>query len=244
MKSAITLSDVTLCYRKHPAVHHLSGTFLAGQATAIIGPNGAGKSTLMKGLAGLMAPDHGQIEFAPETKLAYLPQRSQVDTDFPISVFEFVTLGLWPKMRNGRLIDELGHETVMQALKTVGLTDFVTRNLDTLSGGQLQRALFARLIVQDANLILLDEPFTAMDTRTTKDLLQLMQGWLSEGRTVVAVLHNMDQVHKYFSQSVLLARELVAWGPTEKINHPQYWQKADSLAEGWLSHAPVCEVRG
>lgn len=244
MKAAITLCDVTLCYRKHPAVHHLSGAFLAGQATAIIGPNGAGKSTLMKGLAGLMAPDHGVIEFAQHTKLAYLPQRSQVDTDFPINVFEFVTLGLWPKTKNSRMVDAASNEIVMQALKTVGLTDFVTRNLDTLSGGQMQRALFARLIVQDASVILLDEPFTAIDARTTKDLLLLMEGWLFEGRTVIAVLHDMNQVQAHFSQSVLLARELVAWGATNEVNSAQHWQKADALAEGWLSHAPICEVVG
>lgn len=239
--NAISVHDLTLCYKKHPAVHHLSGDFLKGQATAIVGPNGAGKSTLMKGLAGLMKADHGRIAFAPTTTVAYLPQRSSVDSDFPISVFDFVALGLWANIKNGRAMSGNDQEVVMHALKTVGLTDFVARNLETLSGGQLQRALFARLIVQDASVILLDEPFTAIDARTTIDLLALMCDWLREGRTVIAVLHDMRQVTTYFSQSVLLARELVAWGGTAEVNSLENWQKADMLAEGWINNAPICE---
>lgn len=242
MNVAIQVNDLTLCYRQHPAIHHLSGVFLAGQATAIIGPNGAGKSTLLKGLAGLMAADHGTIDIAPSATLAYLPQLSQVDRDFPINVFEFAAAGLWAKMGNTRTMNMAGHDCVMAALRTVGLADFVQRNLDTLSGGQMQRVLFARLIVQDANIILLDEPFTAIDARTTADLTLLMRKWLIEQRTVIAVLHDMSQVQSYFSHSVLLAREKVAWGKTAEVLTEANWQKADALAEGWLENAPLCDV--
>jgi zinc/manganese transport system ATP-binding protein len=244
MNAAIQIEDLTLCYRKHPAVHHVTGIFPAGQATAIIGPNGAGKSTLLKGLAGLMTPDHGNIQIAPSATLAYLPQLSQVDRNFPMSVFEFAASGLWAKIGNTQKLDTVGKNTVMAALKTVGLVDFVDRNLDTLSGGQMQRVLFARLIVQDARVILLDEPFTAIDARTTADLILLMRQWLIEKRTVIAVLHDMHQVQAYFSYCVLLARELVAWGKTEEVLTGINWQKADALAEGWLNDAPVCQVEG
>jgi zinc/manganese transport system ATP-binding protein len=242
MTAAIEIADLTLCYRKHPAVHHLTGIFPAGQATAIIGPNGAGKSTLLKGLAGVMRPDHGHIQTDALATIAYLPQLSQVDRNFPISVFDFTAAGLWAKIGNTQKIDTQGRHTVMSALATVGLTDFVARNLDTLSGGQMQRVLFARLIVQNATIILLDEPFTAIDARTTADLILLMQQWVAEKRTVITVLHDMRQVKSYFSQCVLLARELVAWGKTDEVLTEANWQKADALAEGWLNDAPVCQL--
>lgn len=242
MSAVIRLQDVTLCYRKHPAVHHVSGEFLRATATAIVGPNGAGKSTLLKGLAGLMQPDHGRIEIAAGVALAYLPQLSQVDRDFPMTVFEFVASGLWASIGNHKTICADGRQAIMAALTTVGLSDFTHRNLDTLSGGQMQRVLFARLIVQDANVILLDEPFTAIDTRTTGDLVALMCQWQAEGRTVIAVLHDMEQVAAYFSHAVLLARELVAWGETGAVLNETNWQRANMLAEGWLQDAPVCRT--
>jgi zinc/manganese transport system ATP-binding protein len=244
MKSAITLHGLTLCYRQHPAVHHMSGEFLRGKATAIVGPNGAGKSTLLKGIAGLMEKDHGRIDFMPDINMAYLPQLTQLDCDFPMTVFELVLSGFWIKIRNQKGIGYAEKHKALQALEAVGLADFIDRNLDTLSGGQRQRALFARLIVQDANVILLDEPFTAMDERTTRDLTRLMMHWVAEGRTIIAVLHDLAQVQVHFTQCVLLARELVAWGDTASVLTEANWHKANHLAEGWMADAPVCLTEG
>jgi zinc/manganese transport system ATP-binding protein len=195
---------------------------------------------LIKGLAGLMKPDSGKMIIAPDAKIAYLPQLAELDCDFPMTVLDLVLAGLWEENGNFGKVSSSAFARVEQALATVGLAEFTRRNLDTLSGGQRQRALFARLIVQDANIILLDEPFNAMDERTTRDLTHLIHHWVAEGRTVIAVLHDLQQVKAYFSQCVLLAREQIAWGETASVLTPGNWDHANHLAEGWNADAPVC----
>jgi len=128
------------------------------------------------------------------------------------------------------------------AIQTVGLQGFEARPVGTLSSGQFQRVLFARLILQDAQLILLDEPFTALDSRTTTALLALMHQWHQEGRTVVAVLHDDAQALAHFDRTLLLARELVAWGPTADVLTDAHLQRARALAEAWDDQAEVCHV--
>jgi zinc/manganese transport system ATP-binding protein len=128
------------------------------------------------------------------------------------------------------------------AFAAVGLTGFERRGVDEVSGGQLQRALFARVLLQDARLILLDEPFTALDARTTSDLIELISRWPSEGRIVVMVLHDLDMVRKLCPQALLLAREAVAWGPTEEALNPENLLRARRLSEAWSDHAQVCHA--
>jgi zinc/manganese transport system ATP-binding protein len=128
------------------------------------------------------------------------------------------------------------------AIHTVGLQGFEQRAVGTLSSGQLQRALFARMLVQDAQLILLDEPFNAVDAKTTASLLQLVRQWHEEQRTVVAVLHDDAQVRAHFPQTLLLARELVAWGPTAEVLTDANLQRARSMAEAWDDVAEICTV--
>lgn len=240
-RDALTFKDVTLGYHRHPAVHHLSGTLAAGALTAVIGANGSGKSTLMKGITGMLRPMSGSIDVAPGQTIAYLPQQSELDRHFPARVIDLVALGLWN--RRG-LIGRHTHEDrarISEALDTVGLNGFENRALDTLSGGQLQRALFARVLVQDANLILLDEPFNAIDAKTLSDLIDLIARWHDEGRTVIVVVHDLDLVRAHFPQTLLLARRLVAWGDTAKVLAPRNLEKARDFDETWDEHAPWCE---
>ena len=129
-------------------------------------------------------------------------------------------------------------------LVAVGLEDFATRPISALSSGQFQRVLFARILVQDARLILLDEPFNAVDARTTQDLLQLVDRWRQEGRTVVAVLHDQAQVHSHFPQTLLMAREVIAWGDTAEVLTEARLRKASETAAHWLAKAPLCNVDG
>jgi zinc/manganese transport system ATP-binding protein len=240
--AAVTFADLTLGYGGHPAVHHLSGAVARGSLTAIVGANGSGKSTLMKGVAGLLAPLTGRCAVSPGLRTAYLPQQSEVDRGFPARVVDLVSLGLWP--RRGLLGLHRGEDrdAVGRALAAVGLEGFEARAIDSLSGGQMQRALFARVLVQDADLILLDEPFNAVDARTVVDLVALIKRWQSEeGRTVMVVAHDLDLVRAHFPQTLLLARQPVAWGETATVLAENNLLKARQFHEAWDEMAPWCE---
>lgn len=237
----IELCNLTLGYGGHPAVHHLDLCIPSGSLVAVVGPNGAGKSTLLKGLSGELAPLSGSVEGLDRVRPAWLPQTSTLDTSFPVTVREMVAMGLWRQVGAlGRLTAE-HHLRCDRALESVGLSEFARRSLDTLSGGQLQRARFARLLVQDAPVVLLDEPFAAIDQRTTDDLLTLLHRWHAGGRTVIAVLHDLQQVQAHFPRTLLLAREAVAWGPTAEVLTPENWSRALAMREPFDERAEICE---
>ena len=242
MSTALAFEDVTLGYDRHPAVHHLSGEVPAGALLAVVGPNGAGKSTLLKGIVGDLKPISGRIRRVEGRKAAYLPQQSELDRSFPISVFDLVAMGDWGNTGSLGALLGAGRKRVATALKEVGLEGFDRRQAGTLSRGQLQRALFARLLVQDAPLILLDEPFTALDQRTEKDLLSLVGRWHGEGRTVLAVMHDLETVRGSFPQTLLLARDPVAWGETDRVMTPENLLRARSISEAWDESAPRCDA--
>ncbi len=237
---AIRFRSLTLGYDRHPAVHHLDGTIAAGDLLAVVGPNGAGKSTLLKGIVGEIRPLDGAVE--AETRpgaIAYLPQAAEIDRSFPLSVLDLVAMGLWRPLGAWRsLTRQRPH--LIDALAAVGLTGFEDRPIGTLSGGQFQRALFARLILQDARIILLDEPFTGIDERTTADLLTLIRGWHREGRTVVAALHDLSQVRAHFPSTLVIARRPIAWGSTHEVLTPPVLARALRLSEAWDEAAAIC----
>lgn len=236
MSAAIRLDDLTLGYDGHPAVHHVSGSFATGSLTAVVGPNGSGKSTLMKGITGALKPLGGRI--VREGAIAYLPQGAEIDKSFPATVSELVSLGLWPRRGAFGRLDAADRRQVSAALDAVGLDGFARRPLDTLSGGQFQRALFARLLLMDAPIVLLDEPFAAVDEKTVHDLVALIARWHGEGRTVVAVLHDLGLVRRHFPETLLLAREAVAWGDTAVALRPAALQRARAMPEAWDESAP------
>jgi len=244
--AAVSIRDLTIAYERHPALHHISGRFGAGSLTAIVGPNGAGKSTLVKAIAGTLRPNGGSIDRgSAETRgIAYLPQQSEIERSFPITVLDTVLLGHWRRIGWRRGVTQELEEAAQAALAKVGLGHFEARPISTLSAGQFQRVLFARLMLQDAPLILLDEPFTALDTRTTRDLLALVGAWQREGRTVIAVLHDYEQVRTHFPETLLLARELVAWGPTETVMTAEKLAAARDMAEAWDEAAHPCARAG
>jgi zinc/manganese transport system ATP-binding protein len=238
---AVTLDNLTVAYERHPALHHVSGTFAAGSLTAIVGPNGAGKSSLVKAIAGALRPNGGRIVGGAEPgRIAYLPQQSEIERGFPITVLDTVLLGHWRRIGWRRGVSGSEIDAAAAALATVGLGRFEDRSISTLSAGQFQRVLFARLILQQAPLIVLDEPFTALDTRTIQDLLTLVAAWHREGRTVIAVLHDFDQVRAHFPETLLLARKVVAWGRTEGVMTPANLAAARHMAEAWDEDAGAC----
>jgi zinc/manganese transport system ATP-binding protein len=242
MSEQLQFRDLTLGYDRHPAVHHLSGTVRSGSLTAVVGPNGAGKSTLFKAVVGAIKPLAGRIDrhgVRPQD-IAYLPQVADIDRTFPISVYDMVAMGLW----HGRgLFGGIGHkdrDRIETALSAVGLTGFEQRPIGTLSGGQMQRMLFARLLLQDARVIVLDEPFNAIDAKTSSDLLDLVRRWHAEQRTVLAALHDLEVVKANFPETLLLARELVAWGGTRDVLTPENMLMARRMCEAFDERAEAC----
>lgn len=232
MKPVIALHDVSVAYRRQAALQHVSGVLAQASLTAVLGPNGAGKSTFLKAVLGLVPVDSGRVEIhVPRKLIAYLPQQAEIDRGFPISVLDCVCLGYWQRLGSLGGLNSAMTEGAQDALRAVGLQGFERRPIGSLSAGQMQRVLFARILVQDADVILLDEPFNAVDARTTDDLLALIRGWHAQQRTVVAVLHDHEQVRRYFPQAVLLARQLVAWGDTADVLAAANLQRARHMAD-------------
>lgn len=238
----VRLTDLTLGYRRHPAVHHLTGGFRDGSLTAVVGPNGAGKSTLLKAMVGTLRPLDGRVTLHGLTAadIAYLPQQAEIERDFPIDVLDTVLLGHWRRVGLFRSIGRTLTRQAGDALAAVGLSGFERRPIAALSAGQFQRVLFARLLLQDARLILLDEPFTAIDAKTTADLLDVIRRWHGERRTVVAVLHDLEQVRSHFPDTLLLAREPIAWGRTADALASANLVRARAMAESWDDKAALC----
>lgn len=242
MTAAIAFQNLTLGYDRHPAVHHLEAEIETGSLTAIIGPNGAGKSTLLKAVTGTLTPLEGRITFGGLTRsdIAYLPQQSEIDRSFPLSVIDLVSMGLWREIGPFGRLTRAQQSRVEAAIAAVSLTGFESRPIGALSGGQMQRALFARLLLQDAQLVLLDEPFTAIDARTMADLTEVVRNWHDEGRTVLAVLHDYDTVREHFPRTLMLARELVAHGPTGKVLTAENQFRARQMCEACDGPPHIC----
>jgi zinc/manganese transport system ATP-binding protein len=195
-------------------------------------------------VVGVIKPLAGRIErhgVRPQD-IAYLPQVAEIDRTFPISVYDMVAMGLW---RGKGLFGGIGgkdRDRVESAIAAVGLTGFESRPIGTLSGGQMQRMLFARLLLQDARVIVLDEPFNAIDAKTSADLLELVRRWHSEQRTVLAAMHDLDMVKANFPETLLLAREPVAWGATAEVLTAANMLKARRMCEAFDEQAEACVV--
>jgi zinc/manganese transport system ATP-binding protein len=242
MTAQVQFRNLTLGYDRHPAVHHLDGAVARGALMAVVGPNGAGKSTLFKGIVGMLPPLAGRIDLGglKHRDIAYLPQAAELDRSFPIDVYDLVAMGLW---RQTGLFGRIGakeRDRIHHALAAVGLTGFESRPIGTLSGGQMQRVLFARLLLQDARLIVLDEPFTAIDAKTAADLFDLVRRWHAEERTVIAALHDIELVRANFPDVLLLAREPVAWGTAATVLTPDNLLAARRMCEAFDEAAAEC----
>lgn len=238
---AVEIADLTATHQRHPAIHHVSANFAPGSLTAIVGPNGAGKTTLLRSIAGLHRVESGRVAITGTSpRLALLPQQSGMDRAFPILCLDVVMQGMWSKLGAFRGAGAEDRDRAQAALESVGLGGFARRPVGAMSAGQFQRLLFARLLVQDADLILLDEPFNAVDARTAADLLAVVRRWHGEGRTVMAVLHDLDLVRDEFPHCLLLARECVASGPTGEVLSAANRLRARRMAEAWDESATPC----
>jgi zinc/manganese transport system ATP-binding protein len=210
--AVITLRDVELRHGPRVVLTGVSGRFESGSRTALIGANGSGKTTLLRAIAGLHPLTAGRIDWGTlhRADIALLAQGSHLDRSFPITCRDVVALaatrvGPFRSIGKDRLV------ATAAALERVGLDDMQSRPIQALSAGQFQRVLFARTIVQDARLILLDEPFTAVDAATTQVLMSVIDDWHAQGRTVIAVLHDMAMVRCHFPHTLLLSHQRAQW---------------------------------
>ena len=215
----IRLDGVTLRRGGRDVVRDLSGAFAAGSLTAVAGPNGSGKSTLLLALCGLFPIASGRVERSglDARAIALLPQEGRLDRSFPISCRDVVALGCTARIGLFRRIGREQYEVADRALASVGLDGLGSRPIGALSAGQFQRVLFARTIVRDAPVILLDEPFSAVDATTEADLMAIVRQWHRQGRTVVAVLHDVDLIRDEFPRTLLLGADGHVWGDTDDV---------------------------
>ncbi len=230
---SISVENLTVSYRRRPAVHHLDAEFADNCMCAVFGPNGAGKSTLLKAVMGLLKADTGRVVWQglQRKDIAYLPQQSEIDRSQPMTVFELAAMGLWYEIGFFGWVNTARRERVMRALARVEMADFAPRQIAHLSNGQFQRVLFARMLAQNARFLLLDEPFNAVDAKTTYALLEVLRRCHSDGQAVVAVLHDYEQVRAYFPNTLLIAREKIAYGATEGVLTDTFLQQANAAMQ-------------
>jgi manganese/zinc/iron transport system ATP- binding protein len=217
-QSALEISGLTVSYHDEPVLRDVSVSIEARQLLAIIGPNGAGKSTLLKAVLGLVRPDSGSIRVfgnpieQSRERLAYVPQTETVDWDFPVTAVEVVTMGRYPRLGLMQRPGRHDRDVVRRCLEMVGMTGFANRHIRQLSGGQQQRIFTARALAQEADILLLDEPFVGVDARTEETIFRLMDE-LSSSKTIITVIHDIDALRR-FDRVMMLNRSLVAYGPT------------------------------
>ena len=228
MNSLITIKNVGVSYAMQPHVlKDCNATIEGPTITGIIGPNGAGKSTLLKAILGLIQSS-GEILIDGEPtkkvlqKIAYVEQKSQIDFTFPITIRECVALGRAVKKKPLQRLTKEDWEKVDAAIEEVGLTDLASRQIGALSGGQFQRVLLARCMVQEAQYIFLDEPFVGIDMLSEKVIMTVIRKWKEEGKTILMVNHDLSKVKEYFDQVILVKHAIVASGKTEDVFIKKY----------------------
>ncbi|EFB42220.1 MULTISPECIES: metal ABC transporter ATP-binding protein [Parachlamydia] len=224
---ALETTQLTVNYDKTPVLWDVSLNIPTGQLVGIIGPNGAGKTTLLKACLGLLKPLSGKISFLGSPldkvrlKVAYVPQKETVDWDFPITVRELVLMGRYGSLGLWNSPKESDKMSAEHHLNTLGMSTFADRQINQLSGGQKQRVFLARALVQDADIYLMDEPFTGIDMATERIIMDLLHQLKDQGKTVFVVHHDLNTVRSYFDWIILLNMRLVAAGPTEDVFTPE-----------------------
>ncbi|THH36760.1 metal ABC transporter ATP-binding protein [Aliishimia ponticola] len=228
----LEVHGITVTYGEKPAVFSADMTVRAGELTAIVGPNGAGKSTLLKAVLGIVMPLAGQVQFfglpldKARDRIAYVPQRASVDWDFPTRVIDVVLMGMYRQLGLLGRVRQAHRDAALHCLTRVGMQDFAERQIGQLSGGQQQRVFLARALAQQADLYLLDEPFAGVDAATEKAIIGVLKELAEEGRTVVAVHHDLSTVPEYFDNVLLLATQVIAEGPVSTTFVPELLHKA------------------
>ncbi|MBK1784139.1 metal ABC transporter ATP-binding protein [Prauserella cavernicola] len=230
--SALSLREVSASYGGRTVLDGVSVEIPAATLCAVVGPNGAGKSTMVKAALGLVPSVRGHVELLGEPlrrvrrRVAYVPQQDSVAQDFPITAIQVVEMGRYPHRGWLRRLTRHDDELVAAAMDQVGVADLAEHPIDELSGGQRQRVFLARALAQGADLVILDEPFTAVDARTESALLEVLTTLCQNGRSVIAVHHDLRAVLDRFDHAVLLAGTVLAEGAPGDVLTPEHLERA------------------
>jgi manganese/iron transport system ATP-binding protein len=231
-KPILDVQHIAVRYNGHAALENITFHLHEGERVAVVGPNGAGKSTLFKVISGVMQPSAGQVNiFGSRPRghncIAYIPQRSQVDWNFPVSVADVVMMGRSAKLGPLNWPHKRDWDSVRHALETVELSDLSTRQIGELSGGQQQRMFIARALAQQAELMLMDEPLTGLDTPSQEGLLNLLDTLRNQNVTVMVATHDLDQAARHFDRIMLLNHRIIAF------DIPQTVLRTDNLLQAY-----------
>ena len=221
MPASIHIAGLSVSYQRKRVLTAIYVDVEEGSVVGVVGPNGAGKSTLFKSILGLTETNagevliHGKPVGEDRRAIAYVPQKDNVDWSFPATVLDIALMGRYP---HKNLLQRLGSQDramARQALEDVGIADLASRQIGELSGGQQQRAFLARALCQQADILLLDEPFVGVDITTEERIIEILKRLAAEGKTMMVVHHDLSSVEQYFDNVLLLNQRLIAYGPTE-----------------------------
>lgn len=235
---AIDVNQLTVSYDKTSALWDLHFTIPEGQLVGIIGPNGAGKSTLLKALLGIVKPLSGKILFfgkslrAMQHRIAYVPQKRSVDWEFPITALDVVLMGRYHHLKGLKWYRKADKMAANNILEKLGMGALASRQIGELSGGQQQRLFIARALMQEADILLLDEPFSGVDKVSEGIIVNSLKDLKSQGKTILVVHHELSTARHYFDSALLLNTSLIACGPIDTVLNPEMLGRAYGEKEG------------
>ena len=241
----LEIKHLTVSYQGNKILEDVSTTIPLKKMVGIIGPNGSGKSTLLKGILSLIKTESGEVSvngkniLASENHVAYVPQKAEIDTTFPITVFEAVLMGTYPTLKTGHRPGKQEKETAQECIERLGLSGFTKRGLNELSGGQLQRVFIARALAQKADILLLDEPFVGIDIVSEQVIMEVLRELQDQGKTILMVHHDLAKVSQYFDYVLLINQGIVAQGPVEEAFTTEALQKVYGT---WIGNLFSTEV--
>lgn len=237
---ALDISALSVAYRETPVVKNATLQVPQGSAMGIVGPNGAGKSTLLKAALGLIPALTGEAKFFGDNldsvrqRVGYMPQSASVDWDFPATVADVVLMGTYGKLRWGRGPSAAQRKVAADALDRVGMSDFAHRQIGELSGGQKQRVFLARVLAQEPELLLMDEPFAGIDAASERSIMEVLHTLRDQGRTLVMVHHDLSTLAKYCDHVTLINVEVIAHGPIAETMTADNMYRTYGGAMDWM----------
>lgn len=213
----IYFKNLTIGYDRHPVIHHIHAHINKGDFVALVGPNGSGKSTLIKSLTNEIKPLEGYLLNNCKS-YSYIPQINLINRNFPIKVKDYVSFGLYKNKGLFKFLTKEDKKNIKDSLKLVRMENYENSYIDTLSGGQFQRIIFSRVYLENSELIILDEPFSAIDMSTTNMLMKILKNWNKiENKTILIVMHDLNLINDYIDKTMILAREIIAYGNTKEV---------------------------
>ncbi len=244
MNAVINIKDLSVSYERKRVLTNIFLDIEKGHIYGVLGPNGAGKSTLIKAILGLIDINTGVVKIEGEPierhrkRMVYVPQRDEVDWQFPATVIDVVLQGRYPHKRIFQRLNSYDYQIAEDALDQMGITNLRNRQIGELSGGQQQRVFLARAICQQADIFLLDEPLVGVDVTTEEKIINILKGLATSGKTLMVIHHDLSTVEAYFDRVILLNQRLIAVGETKLVFTP------DHIRQTYQAQLPILHKTG